>query len=79
MKYNGTMKQNLKYRNTILQIYTYFPGYISVQTSWHNGCMFLNYSQAPLVLTLQKSMKIEIYNDMYFQQIKFSVKLFIKD
>ena len=33
---------------------------------------FWKYSQAPLVLPLQKSMKFEMYNDMYFQPSKVS-------
>ena len=40
---------------------------------------FLNYSQAPLASPLHKSMKIEMYNDMYFQLIKFRVNRAIKD
>ena len=39
----------------------------------------LNYFQAPLVSPLHKSMKIELYNDMYFQPIKVSVNRSIKD
>ena len=34
---------------------------------------FWNYSQAPFVSPLQKPMKIEMHNDMYFQPIKVSV------
>ena len=40
---------------------------------------FLNYLQAPLVSPLHKSMKIEIYNDMYFQPSKVIVNISRKD
>ena len=36
---------------------------------------FLKYLQARLVSPLHKSTKIEMWNDMYFQQIKVSVNL----
>ena len=39
----------------------------------------LKTSQAPLVSPLQKSMKIEMYNDMYFQLNIVSVNRSIKD
>ena len=34
---------------------------------------FLNYLQSPLFSLLHKTMKIEMYHDMYFQPIKISV------
>ena len=73
MKYNGKMNPNLQYRSTIAQIYTHSPIYLYIWNGWHYGCTFLNYSQEPLVPPLHKSIKIEMYNYMYFQPSKSSI------
>ena len=40
---------------------------------------FLNYLQAPLFSPLHRSMKIDMYSEIYFQPIKFSFNRAIKD
>ena len=78
----STMVQWTKTWNMEIQGYIFIPTphiNLYTQTSKHYRCTFLEYSQAPLVSPSHKSMKIEMYNEIYFQTIKVSVDRAMKD